>query len=269
MIEIIHEHVERGAARIRFAVFDMDGTLSLIREGWPRVMQDSMLAELLPTPQRESESDLARFVADLVASTNGQTTSYQMSRLADEIHARGGQAEEPNVYKQRYLARLGERIDRRVADLRSGHIAPDDLMVAGAREMLEAMRAHGVRCYLVSGTYEPFVFEEADALDIAGYFAGIYGGQDDPARFSKRMFMQNLMDSYLLDGHEVVSLGDGIAEIKEAKQVGALTVGVASNEAARAGLDEAKRTRLIEAGADIIVPDFGEHAALAAHLFNA
>ena len=269
MIEIIHDHVQVGSPRIRFAVFDMDGTLSLIREGWPQVMTDAMLAELLSAPQRESESELRRFVGDLITQTTGQTTSYQMKCLADEVGKRGGQPEDASIYKKRYLARLGERIDQRVAALQSGEISPDEMMVPGSREILEAMHALGVRCYLVSGTYEPFVLEEADALKIAHYFGGIYGGQDDPALFSKRLFMQNLRDSYLLEGREVVSLGDGITEIREAKQSGAIAVGVASNETTRAGIDENKRQRLIEAGADIIVPDFREYKELIAHLFSA
>jgi len=36
-----------------------------------------------------------------------------------------------------------------------------------------------------------------------------------------------------------------------------------------AGLDPHKRARLIEAGADLIVPDFATHAGLVAYLFRA
>jgi len=56
----------------------------------------------------------------------------------------------------------------------------------------------------------------------------------------------------------VVSLGDGVTEIKEAKEAGASAVGVASNEATCTGIDEHKRELLIQAGADVIVPDFRE-----------
>jgi hypothetical protein len=48
-----------------------------------------------------------------------------------------------------------------------------------------------------------------------------------------------------------------------------LCLGVASNEAARAGIDEWKRDRLIQAGADVIVPDFREHEELVTFLFDA
>jgi phosphoglycolate phosphatase len=48
-----------------------------------------------------------------------------------------------------------------------------------------------------------------------------------------------------------------------------LCLGVASNEAARAGIDEWKRSQLIRAGADVIVPDFREHEELVTFLFDA
>jgi phosphoglycolate phosphatase-like HAD superfamily hydrolase len=266
MIEIISDQLVRG--HIRFAVFDMDGTLSLIREGWPEVMALAMMDELLKTPDHESEPELRQFVAWLVSRTTGQTTSFQMARLAEEVEKRGGHPQDPLIYKERYLARLGERIDERVAAIRTGHITPDEMMVPGSRQILEAMCARNVRCYLVSGTYEPYVLDEADALQITSYFCCIYGGQDDPKRFSKRQFMQNLIDGYILDGHEVVSLGDGVTEIKEARNAGAIAVGVASNEAARTGIDERKRELLIQAGADIVVPDFREYEQLVAYLFD-
>jgi len=266
VIEIVHDHFKRG--HIRFAMFDMDGTLSLIREGWQGVMISIMLDELIQTPYHEPEPELRRFLVELVTQTTGQTTSFQMARLAEEIRKRGGQPEDPLIYKQRYLARLGERIGQRVADLKAGRVTPDDMMVPGAREMLDAMRARGVHCYLISGTYEPYVLDEAAALQITAYFDGIYGAQDDPARFSKRQFLERFVAEHRLRGEEWVSIGDGMAEIQEAKRKGGIAVGVASNEAERMGIDKRKRTLLIEAGADIIVPDFGEYDKLTAYLFD-
>jgi hypothetical protein len=43
-VEIIHE--VQLSAPPRFAVFDFDGTLSLVREGWPEVMVPMMVEEL-------------------------------------------------------------------------------------------------------------------------------------------------------------------------------------------------------------------------------
>ena len=45
-------------------------------------------------------------------------------------------------------------------------------------------------------------------------------------------------------------------EIEEVKKVGGLAIGVASNEETREGINDWKRNRLIQAGADIIVGDY-------------
>jgi phosphoglycolate phosphatase len=65
----------------------------------------------------------------------------------------------------------------------------------------------------------------------------------------------------------LVAFGDGFVEIEDAKSAGGIAVGVASNEATRQGIDTWKRERLIQAGADLIIPDFREQEALIAHLF--
>ena len=150
MIEIIHDHIVRG--RIRHALFDFDGTLSLIREGWQGVMIPLMVELLLATPDHESEAELHAVVTEFVTRLTGKQTIYQMIQLADEIARSGGQPADPLVYKRIYLDRLWERIRDRVAGLKAGRIAADDLMVPGGRAMLEALQARGVRCYLASGT---------------------------------------------------------------------------------------------------------------------
>ncbi len=52
-LEIINAGIARG--QIRHALFDFDGTLSLIREGWQEVMISMMVELLMQTPQHESE----------------------------------------------------------------------------------------------------------------------------------------------------------------------------------------------------------------------
>jgi phosphoglycolate phosphatase-like HAD superfamily hydrolase len=266
VIEIIHPEIERG--RIRHALFDFDGTLSLIREGWQDVMIPQMVEWLLETPNHESEAELTAVVKDYVTRLTGKQTVYQMIQLAEEIRVRGGKPQDPLAYKHAYLARLWDRIRDRVAGLKAGTIAPDDLMVPGGRAMLEALAERGVRCYLASGTDEPYVLDEAAALRITPYFAGIYGAQDDYKRFSKKLLIDRIIAEQNLSGPEFVAFGDGFVEIEDTVRVGGIGVGVATNEAERTGIDEWKRARLIQAGADVIVPDFREHAALVAYLFS-
>jgi phosphoglycolate phosphatase len=266
VIEIINNGLLRG--RIRHALFDFDGTLSLIREGWQDVMIPMMVELLIQTPECEGEAAVEAVVRDYVARLTGKQTIYQMIQLADEIGKRGGQPLEPLAYKYMYLDHLGERIAGRIDGLKQGRIDPDSLMVPGSRAMLKAIAGRGVACYLASGTDEPFVLDEAAALGITPCFAGIYGAKDDYKSFSKKMLIDRIIAEHELSGPEFVAFGDGFVEIEDTKLVGGIAVGVASDETLRTGIDEWKRTRLIEAGADLIVPDFREHAALAAYLWG-
>lgn len=266
MLEIIHPDIVRG--RIRHALFDFDGTLSLIREGWQGVMIPLMVEWLLATPHHESEAELTAIVTEFVTRLTGKQTIYQMIRLAEEVAKRGGTPLDPLAYKHIYLERLWARIRHRVEVLKAGRIAPDEMMVPGARAMLEALRARGVRCYLASGTDEPYVLDEAAALQISTYFTGIYGARDDYKSFSKRILIERIIAENNLSGPEFVAFGDGFVEIEDAKRVGGIAVGVASDEARRTGIDEWKRSRLIAAGADLIVPDFREHELLVGYLFE-
>ena len=264
-IEIINPYIERG--RIRHALFDFDGTVSLIREGWQGVMIPMMVEILLKTPTDESEEELYTVATDFVDRLTGKQTIYQMIRLCEEVRQRGGKPLDPLEYKWMYLDRLWEHIKGRVAGLKSGDIEPEEMMVPGAVPMLEALRARGVTCYLASGTDEVYVLDEAAVLGLTPYFAGIYGALDDYQKTSKKIVIQHILDENRLRGPELVTFGDGYVEIEDTKAVGGIAVGVASNEATRCGINEWKRKRLIEAGADIIVPDFREHERLVAYLF--
>ena len=266
-MELVNPNIPHGTRSVRHALIDFDGTLSLIREGWREVMIPLMVELLLQTPRHESETELRTVVAEFVDRLTGEQTIYQMIQLCAEINRRGGSAADPLVYKKMYLARLWTRIEHRVAALQAGTVPPDDLMVPGAVAILDALRARGVACYLASGTDEPYVLDEASALGIAPYFAGIYGAQDDYRNFSKKMVIDRIIREHDLHGSEFVAFGDGYVEIEDAKAVGGIAVGVASNEDTRVGINEWKRARLLQAGADIIVPDFRDHAALIAYLF--
>ena len=267
-IEVINRHIEDERGRIRFALLDFDGTISLIRQGWQGVMIPMMVEVLLETPDHEGKAELTHIVTDFVTRLTGKQTIYQMIQLAEEVKERGGTPLDPLEYKREYLRRLWVRIEDRVADLKAGRRSPDDLMVPGARAILKALRARGVICYLASGTDSPYVLDEANALGLPPYFGDhIYGALDDYQSFSKRMVIAHILRENHLAGPELVAFGDGFVEIEDTKAAGGIAVGVASNEATRHGIDSWKRQRLIQAGADLIIPDFREHEALIAYLF--
>src|SRR5258708_21762223 len=140
-IEILRHDLPRG--RFRSALFDFDGTLSLIREGWPQVMIPMMVDVLQQAGARESAAELAGQVEEFVMRLNGRQTIYQMIQLADEVRKRGGTPLEPLQYKHHYHDLLMERIQGRLAALQSGAAAPEEWTGPGSDALLEALPRRG------------------------------------------------------------------------------------------------------------------------------
>ncbi len=249
---------------ISHVLFDFDGTLSLIRQGWPEVMVP-MFAEMLPPLPGETEEARCRLCFEDIMRLNGKQTIYQMIQLAERIKERGGSPREPLWYKHEYLRRLDERIADRVEGLQQGKLKTDDLLVHGARGLLEALQKRGLPLYLASGTDEKFVKQEAALLDVTRYFGPhIYGALDDYKQFSKKMVIERILREHRIEGAQLLSFGDGYVEIQNTKEVGGLAVAVASDEANNGSgrFDEWKHQRLRGVGADVIIPDFRDTEAL-------
>ena len=249
---------------VSHVLFDFDGTLSLIRQGWPEVMVP-MFAEFIPARPGESEEARRALAFEDIMRLNGKQTIYQMIQLAERVRERGGVPQEPLWYKHEYLRRLDERIRHRTDGLQDGSIQPDDLLVHAARPLLEALQRRGLQLYLASGTDEPFVKAEAEVLDLTRYFGRhIYGALDDYKRFSKKMVIERLLRENAIRGEQLLSFGDGYVEIENTKEVGGLAVAVASDEARNGSgeFDEWKRQRLLGVGADVVIPDFRDAARL-------
>ena len=268
MIEIVRPGV--SARHTRVALFDFDGTLSLIRSGWMDVMIPMMIGILAALDTGETEDELRNVVEDYVGRLTGQETVYQMIALADAVRARGGHPLEPLTYQRMYLDTLWDRIKDRVAELRAGSGPPDRYLVPGSRALLEDLKERGFKLYLASGTDEEYMQEEARLLDVERYFdGGVYGALDDYQSFSKAILIQRILSSGEFRGDKLLAFGDGYVEIENVKQVGGVAVGVASAEPDCQCIDEWKRQRLIGAGADYIIPHYLCHAELMKALFAA
>jgi phosphoglycolate phosphatase len=250
--------------QISHVLFDFDGTLSLIREGWPEVMIP-MFVEMLPPLPGETPEARRQLCREDILRLNGKQTIYQMIQLAERIRERGGTPREPLWYKHEYLRRLDERIRHRLDGLARGTLRPDDLLVHGARPMLEALQRRGLPLYLASGTDEHCVKAEAESLDLTRYFGRhIYGAQDDYKKFSKKLVIERILRENAIQGEQLLSFGDGYVEIENTKEAGGLAVAVASDEAHNGSgqFDEWKRQRLLGVGADVVVPDFRDAQGL-------
>jgi phosphoglycolate phosphatase-like HAD superfamily hydrolase len=265
-IELLRTDLPRG--RFHSVLFDFDGTLSLIREGWPEIMVPMMAEILRETGTRETDAELRGHVEETVMRLTGRQTIYQMIQLAEEVRRRGGKPREPLEYKHQYHDRLMARIRDRLAALESGQARADEWTVPGSHDLLRNLHDRGVVLYLASGTDIAFVRREAELLQVASYFGPrIYGALDEYHKFSKKMIIDQILSENQLRGEELLAFGDGFVEIEEVRKVGGVAVGVASDEARRQGIDASKRKRLIEAGADIIIGDYRRQDELLRWLF--
>jgi phosphoglycolate phosphatase-like HAD superfamily hydrolase len=254
---------------IAHVLFDFDGTLSLLREGWPDVMVP-MFAEMLPRRADESDAEVRRLMHDDIMRLNGKQTIYQMIQFAERVRERGGRPREPLWYKHEYLRRLNERIAGRIAALRDG-APPERYLVHGALAALELLRARGVTLYLASGTDETYVRQEAALLGVDRFFGKhVYGALDDYKQFSKKMVIERILRENRIGGDGLLAFGDGYVEIQNTKEAGGLAVAVASDEANNGSgrMDPWKRERLRGVGADALVPDYRDAPALLACLFG-
>ncbi len=241
---------------ITTAVFDFDGTLSTLRHGWEQVMQPLMEELIAGSPEAVTEA-LHEKVRTYIDTSTGIQTIHQMKWLAAEVAKRlPPEAPEcdPWYLKKLYDIRLMESVSRRREALRSG-CAPETYLILGAKAFLEQLKAAGVTIYAASGTDETEVQAEAALLGIDGYFTGIYGAKPRSEGCSKAEIIERL----IREGDTPASIlvvGDGRVEIELGRAAGCHTLGIASDEDARHGINKRKLERLRAAGADTILGDF-------------
>ena len=255
---------------ISHVLFDFDGTLSLIREGWPEVMVP-MFLEMCPALSGETEGQRRQLVYDDIMRLNGKQTIYQMIQLAERVRERGGSPREPLWYKKEYLRRLDERIGARLEAIQCGNVAREQFLVHGTVALLEDLKRRGLELYLASGTDDEFVKREAEMLGLKPYFGErIYGALDNYKEFSKKMVIERILRENAVPGDRLLSFGDGYVEIENTKEAGGLAVAVASDEAnnGSGNMDEWKRRRLLDVGADVVIPDYRDAALLLSKIFG-
>ena len=154
-----------------------------------------------------------------------------------------------------------------MTDLKNGKARPDEFLVKGSREFLEALVRRGVQCYLASGTDIEFVLEEAKLLDVEKYFeARVFGALTNYKDFSKEKVIRKILQDFDLAGPELLVVGDGYVEIQNGRDVDAVTVGVYTPENNRYHMNDDKRDRLLRGGAHLLAPDLSEGKALLEYL---
>jgi rfaE bifunctional protein kinase chain/domain len=265
-IEIIHERKEKF--KIRYAIFDHDGTISTLREGWELIMAPMMIRAVLGDHYREADGTLYRKVEarvnEYIDTTTGIQTLVQMKGLLDIIREFGIVPEDQMLdefgYKHIYNAELLKMVKEREKKLNREELTREDFSLKNAIPFLQRLYNAGIKLYLASGTDEEDVKNEARIMGYDHLFEDrIYGAVGDITKEAKKIVLDRILDSIGEAAFgEVVTFGDGPVEIRETRKRGGMTIGVASHELRRFGLNERKRTRLIKAGADLIIPDFSQ-----------
>jgi rfaE bifunctional protein kinase chain/domain len=269
-IEIVYKWKEKP--QIRHAIFDHDGTISTLREGWEMIMAPMMIRTVLGDKYIEADEAVYQKVQirvqEFIDRTTGIQTLVQMKGLLVLIREFGFVPEEKILdefgYKQIYNEELLKMVKEREMKLKRGELALEDLTVKNAVSFLQKLHHAGIKLYLASGTDVEDVKKEAHILGYDHLFEGrIYGAVGDITKEAKKIVLDRILDSIgEYASGEVATFGDGPVEIRETRKRGGITVGIASNELKRFGLNEIKRSRLIKAGADLIVPDFSQYPHL-------
>jgi phosphoglycolate phosphatase-like HAD superfamily hydrolase len=260
---ILNPTVIGTLGRVRHVLFDFDGTVSVLRQGWEPVMEAVMLDAICagnpPMPQ------LVTDVRDYIDVSTGNLTILQMKWLAEKVKSVGMEAKPLTAaeYKRKYLHELMVSVSKRLEALDTKTAAPQDYLIQGSMEFIRGLAKKGAILYIASGSDHTDVVRETSALGIADYFrGGVYGALDESESNSKERVIQRILDDHQLSGNELLVVGDGPVEIFEGRQRGAITLGVASDEVVHSGWNEHKVERLIRSRADFLVADFNHASEL-------
>jgi rfaE bifunctional protein kinase chain/domain len=264
-LEIIFE--PRKSLNIRHAIFDHDGTISTLREGWEAIMEPMMMRAIMGTMLDTADETLYKRIKHrvdiFIERTTGIQTITQMHGLVDLVKEFGlipeNQVNTPLGYKGIYNEELIALVNTRIAKLDRGELDVSDFTLKGALPFLRALRAAGVRVYLASGTDDADVKNEAQHLGYADLFdGGIYGSLGKVDADAKKVVLERIMSEIGGAFDQVATFGDGPVEMRETTRRGGYSVGIASDEVRRFGMNLDKRSRLIRAGAHAIIPDFSQ-----------
>jgi phosphoglycolate phosphatase-like HAD superfamily hydrolase len=260
---ILNSNVVANLGSVRHVLFDFDGTLSVLRQGWEPVMEAVMVDAICAgkTPPDE----LLAEVRDYIDLSTGKLTILQMQWLADKVRSFGVEKNPLSAaeYKKRYLQALMISVSVRLEALENGTASADDYLIEGSLEFVRGLAEKGIALYIASGSDHLDVVREANALGISSFFqGGIYGALDASESNGKERVIQRILDDHHLAGNELLVVGDGPVEIIEGQQRGAISLGVASDEVVHSGWNEHKTGRLTRAGADLLVADFAHSSEL-------
>ncbi|MEE9169172.1 MAG: PfkB family carbohydrate kinase [bacterium] len=276
-IEICCDLESMPGGRTSHVLFDHDGTISILREGWEAVMEQVMVKAILGEHHETAGETLVQRIRNRVREyidhSTGIQTILQMEELVKMVQE-FGMVRSENIldkagYKKTYNDALMNIVNQRLTKLKTGKLDEASFTLRDAVPFLRSLREKNVTLYLASGTDEEDVVREANALGYAEFFGGgIYGAVGDVKKYSKKIVFERIIRRNKLNGPELVCFGDGPVEMRECRRQGGIAIGIASDETRGHGLNVEKRKRLIKAGAHFVMPDFSQGDTILELLFR-
>lgn len=235
-------------ASLRLAVFDFDGTLSLLREGWATIMAQQGV-ELLDDTSRQTELELEMLML------SGKPSITQMQRLIELAQAAGKPHPTDAELLHEFQNRLRGILDARLAAITTSPSGA--FCVPGAITYLEHLASAGIECVLVSGTQKDFVVAEAEQLNVRRFFGDqLFAPEANNSSFRKLDVIAEMMKQRQLDGSQLIGYGDGYAETVAVRELGGYVVGLATCDIGETGLHPLKQQMLTTLGAHAILPSY-------------
>lgn len=261
--EVLPDHFDVETIRyrakgkpIKFAFFDYDGTVAALRCGWQETVTRCACATLTSIPG-VTQDEVEPIVRAYIEKETGRPMIALGEHLHQEVLKRGGQPLQPIEYKLQYDVELDKLVTEKYNALESGQMGIEDILTPGFLGFIHLLKENGVSLCLASGTDERRLKSECERLGISKFFdLGIFGAREDGSPCEKHDVLNQILTKNNWTGDDLVGFGDGGFDMQAVKAVGGYAVGLATNEDTRTGVNEKKREFLLEAGADIIVPDF-------------
>src|SRR5690554_5668398 len=127
-VEILKDISDKRSA-VKAVIFDFDGTISTLRQGWEEIMEPLMV-EMIAGEEVPNQK-LVDEVREYIDESTGIQTIFQMQWLEKEVRRRGlnPRVHDAWWYKDEYNRRLLEMVKVRVEKLEQGIKAPEDFMI--------------------------------------------------------------------------------------------------------------------------------------------
>jgi len=157
-IEIVNKW--ENELHIKHAIFDHDGTISTLREGWELIMAPMMIKAILGDKYKNADEVLYQKIKvrvdEFIDKTTGIQTLVQMKGLIDLIREFGCVAEDQILdefgYKQIYNEELLIMVKQREKKLSRNELTLEDFTLKNAVPFLQKLYDSGIKLYLASGT---------------------------------------------------------------------------------------------------------------------